>query len=131
MTIVHVPQQQPNSPAITTVREYLLDPKAPWQIVGVHDGWRPLCIRSLEHALIVVAAVNTGRVEEAEVFRLLLPGDDIDEIQRRESVTLTFLGGTYDGRYLFLDLPTRPVEAPHPGRRIGRLDLEDELDKGS
>lgn len=105
MTMVHVPSPQPNNPPIMTVREYLLDPKAPWQIVGIHDGWRPLCLRSLEHSLFLVALVDTAKFEEPEVFRLILPGDDLREIQNRERVELSFLGGTYDGRYLFLDLP--------------------------
>jgi hypothetical protein len=120
MAIVHVPEPQPNN-GILTVREYLLDPRTPWQIAAVHDGWRPLCVRSLEHSLILVALVDTGAKEEAEVFRLLLPGDNLGELQEREGVELAFLGQTFDGRYLFLDV--RP-EAPDPVRKIGRLDLE-------
>lgn len=121
MTIVHGPNPQPNNPPILTVREYLLAPRANWQIVAIHDGWRPLCVRSLEHSLILVALVDTGRAEEAEILRLLLPGDDLGEIQEREGVELSFLGQTFDGRYLFLDV--KP-EAPEPVRRIGRRDLE-------
>ncbi len=122
MTVVHVPAPQPNNPPMVTVREYLLDPRAAFQVVGIHDGWRPLCVRSMEHALILVALVDTGRPEEAEVLRLLLPGDDIGALQEREGLSeLAFIGHTYDGRSLFLDI--KP-EAPEPARRVGRLDLE-------
>jgi hypothetical protein len=121
MSIVHIPQPQPNDPPMKTIREYLLDPKSSWQLIGIHDGWRPLCVRSMEHSLILVALVDTGSPEEPEIFRLLLPGDDIGALQERESVELSFIGSTYDGRCLFLDL--KP-EAPAPVRRVGRLDLE-------
>lgn len=121
MTIAHGPFQQPNDPPMLTVREYLLDPKSEWTIIGIHDGWRPLCVRSLEHSLILVALVDTGAPEEAEVLRLLLPGDDLGALQEREGVELAFIGQTYDGRYLFLDV--KP-EAPEPVRRLGRIDLE-------
>lgn len=108
---------------MVTIKEYALDPKAPWQIVGIHDGWRPLCVRSLEHSLILVALVDTSATEEAETIRLLLPGDDLGDIQRQEGVDLAFLGHTYDGRCIFLDVEQTPEE---PVRRIGRLDLENE-----
>lgn len=122
MTIVHIPASQPNN-GIMTVQEYLLDPRAPWQVAGIHDGWRPLCIRSLEHSLILVALVNTSAPEEAEVFRLILPGDDLAELEQREGVELAFLGGTFDGRYLFLDVKPETFNT-NTGRRLGRLDTE-------
>jgi len=111
-----------------TVREYLLDPKGTWQVVGIHDGWRPLCVRSLEHSLILVAEVDTARREEPEIFRLVLPGDDLAEIQAREKSDMHFLGQTFDGRYLFLLTKRDKIEPQNTGadlgRRIGRLDLE-------
>jgi hypothetical protein len=127
MTVVHVPEPQPNNPPIVTIKEYLLDPRAEFQLVGIHDGWRPLCVRSLEHALILVTIVDTGAPEEAEVLRLLLPGDDLGDLQQREGVELAFIGHTYDGRCLFLDVKPEPGE---PIRRVGRVDLENPKSEG-
>lgn len=118
MTITHIPAQQPNDGTLT-VREYVLDPKAGFHLVAINDGWRPLCVRSLEHSLILVALVDTGRPEEGEVFSLLLPGDDIRAIQEASGVELAFIGQTWDGRYLFLSV--KPEESDTV-RRMGRPD---------
>jgi len=127
MSIIHIPESQPNNPPILTIKEYVMDPKAPYQLVGIHDGWHPLCVRSMEHSLILVALVDTGAKEEREVLRLLLPGDDLGDLQQRENVELAFLGQTWDGRYVFLDM--KPETEPSV-RRVGRLDLEKDQSPG-
>ncbi len=116
--IVHIPAaQQPTTTPFLTVIEYVLNPASLWQIVGIHDGWRPLCVRSLEHSLVLVVLADLSRPIEAEQFRLVLPGDDLEEFQQRDGVELAFIGQTWNGYYLFLGV--KP-EADEPIRRDGR-----------
>ncbi len=116
--IVHTPEPQPSTVTpYLTVKEYLLSPFVQFQVVGIHDGWRPLCVRSLEQSLILVALVDLSAKEEAEIFHLLLPGEDLGGIQEGARCDLAFIGGTFDGRYLFLRVPREPEE---PVRKNGR-----------
>lgn len=100
-----------------TVKEYTIRHDAPWSAIGIPDGWRPLEVFWRGSVLVLAALVDTERLEEREVFRLLHEGDDIEEIGRREGVELTYIGRAGKS-YVFLDVPPE-----QPKRRITHPDL--------
>lgn len=106
-----------------TVKEYTIRHDAAWSAVGIHDGWRPLEVFWRGSVLVLAALVDTERLEEREVFRLLHEGDDIDEIGRREGVELTYIGRAGKS-YVFLDLPPQA-----PQRRITHPALLAEIER--
>jgi hypothetical protein len=112
----------------TTVAEYLLMPGPGEYHLHMHDGWRPLCVRGLEHATYVVALVDTRRTSEAEVIHVVVPGTDLEALSQFRGKELTYLGHDFRGHYLFLEVepaPEEPVEVhTESKRRIGRLDIE-------
>lgn len=120
--MIHIPDpQSATTHPYLTVKEFNLGPFQSLHYVAIEDGWRPLCIRQLEHSTILVALVDLSAPLESEVIRQVYPGEDLGAIQTREGVELHFLGYTWNGYYLFLDVKPEEEE---PLRRVGRKDLE-------
>ena len=119
---IQLPTPLPDDINMHTIREYVLDPKQEMQVVGIPDGWRPLCVRPLEHSLILVTLQNTENPPCGEVFLILHPGFDMEKYQSEMGCELHFLGSTFHGGYLFLQIPA----LGHPSkRRIGRDDIQE------
>ena len=113
----------------TTVREYVVPTEPGQHTFGIHDGWRPLCVRGLEHATYLVALVDTRRTLEPEVIHVVVPGADLEALSQFRGKDLTYLGHDFRGHYLFLEVepaPAEPVEVftSDSKRRVGRLDIE-------
>lgn len=103
-----------------TIKEYLLDPNRLWQIVGIHDGWKPLSPRlGPANQIILPCIVDTDEPESSEIIRLVCAGDDLlVALEGLDGAPLGYVSGPGPGSYLFLDIPpedTTPVRrVTHP-----------------
>lgn len=104
------------------VKEYKIDPRRNWVVLGIPDQWRPLDVRWVGGGVVLAVLVDTERELDQEVIRLVRAGQDLRKLS--EGHDALFLGRCGD-LYLFLDVP-EAQEEPNamPQRRIGRPDLE-------
>jgi hypothetical protein len=104
------------------IREHKLDSTRSCQVVGMHDGARPLAPFIVGGELILPCIEESTRAEEAETIWLVEADTELDEVFDRYE--MAFLGsvvfGDFKGRtiYVFLELP-----ADQPVRRITHPDL--------